>query len=592
MVNEEVEKASTNKNDIEIEEGELTDEEETPYEKALKEAKDLKKKDLNIWNDIARNYSVPYHHHIQYSENDIPEVDPYEDEEQNFYDQNMLVANGLTMEEINLIYDRRAMLAKTTNCVEPPRRHRICKYFREGFCRDGEKCFFSHSLESSNKKNRLCKFYENTNCNQSNSCNYWHGEFPCYKFHILKNCVKDKFCKYSHETLSPFAKEALEEYQKEKFGKSFNKTNSDDSNIKVDDINFDNLDIDVDFRVWIPKLQYSCSQILDIINKERKHETKVECVTKNVTHDPDDSFNIRSILDSMKEESLLLAKKKSSNWISATKNDFYKKEENSKKPSWVRFSKEQSRNGKRSYDNPESYRELSYERNYKKPRNSSSSYSSSLATLIKMFRYIFIPLFILLFISSFNDGISIVCESNGSKNCTMKMTFNETSLDKEFMDMLPSSQRMDIDNILRNTNLNWNEKRERVNNYINNNVPYETIKSYSTILGEQIENEIGKGFPNINKIFDNQFERWLKIDKEISDKLDSIDFDKNKDTKKYMRNEIYRGIGDNLDQKIRKSVYNHLNDVGIFSLGDRIRNSLFNRDYYVYNPYKRCMYFC
>ncbi|CEF68318.1 Zinc finger, CCCH-type domain-containing protein [Strongyloides ratti] len=358
----ECENIDVEKKNVDVEEGELTDEEETPYERILKEVKDLKKKDLNIWNDIAKNYSVPYQNSCcKYSEKDIPEIDPYGEEVQyNCTDTNNLVFNDLTIDEIDLIFQRRAKLMENSySPMEQFKRPRMCKYFRDGFCRDGEKCFFSHLLEDSNRKTRLCKFYEYTSCNQSSTCSYWHGEFPCYKFHILKNCMKDKFCKYSHEPLSPYAKEVLEEYEKERFG--YKDIDKKKENIKLDTVNFDNPQMDIDFRIWIPKLELSVDQIKELIKDEKNQSGNFDNFNETLT-EIDDSFNIRNIFNSMKVESHLMGKKDSLNWVSAIKHDL-SFEKNKRSSSRGRFKNEYSKNSKRSYE------DTFLEEPFKKPKS-------------------------------------------------------------------------------------------------------------------------------------------------------------------------------------------------------------------------------
>uniref|UniRef100_A0A0N5BAQ7 Zinc finger, CCCH-type domain-containing protein n=1 Tax=Strongyloides papillosus TaxID=174720 RepID=A0A0N5BAQ7_STREA len=353
MVLEEEKKSfSVECKNVEIEEGELTDEEETPYEKMLKEAINLRKKDLSMWNDIAKNYSVPYHSSVsQYSEKDIPEIDPYGEEVQNnFTETNHLAFNDLSVEEVDLIFKRRAKLLENSfNQTEEHKRPVMCKYFREGFCRDGEKCFFSHLLEDSNRKTRLCKFYEHTSCNQSSACSYWHGEFPCYKFHILKNCLKDKFCKYSHEPLSPYAKEVLEEYEKERFG--YKRSKKEMEMLNIDAINLDNPQTDIDFRVWIPKLEFTFDEIIELTKGNNNGNSHSNNFNGELT-EIDDSFDIRNIFDSMKVESYLMGKESSLNWVSAVKHDlsFGKKiGKNQRNSSWIQLNNEKPRNTKRSY---------------------------------------------------------------------------------------------------------------------------------------------------------------------------------------------------------------------------------------------------
>ena len=42
--------------------------------------------------------------------------------------------------------------------------HVICKFYREGYCRDADHCAFSHLAEDSLRRPELCKFYQNGFC--------------------------------------------------------------------------------------------------------------------------------------------------------------------------------------------------------------------------------------------------------------------------------------------------------------------------------------------------------------------------------------------------------------------------------------------
>ncbi|VDM37900.1 unnamed protein product [Toxocara canis] len=72
----------------------------------------------------------------------------------------------------------------------------ICKFFREGYCRDGENCSYSHDAADSGRKPELCKFYQQGFCKKGLQCPLLHGEYPCKAFH-KGECSKDP-CQFSH----------------------------------------------------------------------------------------------------------------------------------------------------------------------------------------------------------------------------------------------------------------------------------------------------------------------------------------------------------------------------------------------------------
>uniref|UniRef100_A0AC34QV73 C3H1-type domain-containing protein n=2 Tax=Panagrolaimus sp. JU765 TaxID=591449 RepID=A0AC34QV73_9BILA len=97
----------------------------------------------------------------------------------------------------------------------PPRRRQpwteavLCKFFREGYCRDGNNCAYSHDAAHSNRKPELCKFYQQGYCKKGLACNLLHGEYPCKAFHEGK-CDKNP-CKYSHMPLNDYTKVIFEQ---------------------------------------------------------------------------------------------------------------------------------------------------------------------------------------------------------------------------------------------------------------------------------------------------------------------------------------------------------------------------------------------
>uniref|UniRef100_A0A914UNL0 C3H1-type domain-containing protein n=1 Tax=Plectus sambesii TaxID=2011161 RepID=A0A914UNL0_9BILA len=80
----------------------------------------------------------------------------------------------------------------------------ICKFFREGFCRDGEQCTYSHDAADSVRKPELCKYYQQGYCKKALQCPLLHGEYPCKAFH-KGECSKEQ-CPYSHVPLNDFTK--------------------------------------------------------------------------------------------------------------------------------------------------------------------------------------------------------------------------------------------------------------------------------------------------------------------------------------------------------------------------------------------------
>uniref|UniRef100_A0A914Z7J8 C3H1-type domain-containing protein n=1 Tax=Panagrolaimus superbus TaxID=310955 RepID=A0A914Z7J8_9BILA len=97
----------------------------------------------------------------------------------------------------------------------PPRRRQpwteaiLCKFFREGYCRDGETCAYSHNAAHSNRKPELCKFYQQGFCKKGLACTLLHGEYPCKAYHEGK-CDKSP-CKYSHMPLNDYTRAIFEQ---------------------------------------------------------------------------------------------------------------------------------------------------------------------------------------------------------------------------------------------------------------------------------------------------------------------------------------------------------------------------------------------
>jgi hypothetical protein len=78
----------------------------------------------------------------------------------------------------------------------------ICKFFREGYCRDSANCAYSHNAEDSRRRPELCRFYQNGYCKRGLACPNLHGEYPCKAFH-KGECSKEQ-CQFSHQSLTDY----------------------------------------------------------------------------------------------------------------------------------------------------------------------------------------------------------------------------------------------------------------------------------------------------------------------------------------------------------------------------------------------------
>lgn len=86
--------------------------------------------------------------------------------------------------------------------------HQICKFFREGYCRDGDNCAYSHQAEDSLRRPELCKFYQQGFCKKGLTCLLLHGEFPCKAFH-KGECSREP-CHFSHVPLTDYTRPLFE----------------------------------------------------------------------------------------------------------------------------------------------------------------------------------------------------------------------------------------------------------------------------------------------------------------------------------------------------------------------------------------------
>ncbi|KRZ78241.1 Zinc finger CCCH domain-containing protein 6 [Trichinella papuae] len=86
----------------------------------------------------------------------------------------------------------------------------LCRFFKEGFCREGDRCSYSHvsapatakrsppaNASSQNKRKELCKYFASGYCRNGRKCPYMHNDFPC-KFFPIGDCRKGERCRYSH----------------------------------------------------------------------------------------------------------------------------------------------------------------------------------------------------------------------------------------------------------------------------------------------------------------------------------------------------------------------------------------------------------
>uniref|UniRef100_A0A1I7Z1A6 Zinc finger CCCH domain-containing protein 6 n=1 Tax=Steinernema glaseri TaxID=37863 RepID=A0A1I7Z1A6_9BILA len=98
------------------------------------------------------------------------------------------------------------------SALSPPktkqRCYPVCKYFREGFCRSGESCAYSHDVRNSPCNPVLCTFYKHGFCRRALTCKFLHGEYPCKAFH-KGECSKDR-CPYSHLPLNEYTAKLLD----------------------------------------------------------------------------------------------------------------------------------------------------------------------------------------------------------------------------------------------------------------------------------------------------------------------------------------------------------------------------------------------
>lgn len=80
----------------------------------------------------------------------------------------------------------------------------ICRFFRGGFCKNGNNCAASHDAADSARVPIACKFYSRGCCGKGDNCAFLHGEYPCKDFFISGFCPQVR-CRFSHSDLTPYA---------------------------------------------------------------------------------------------------------------------------------------------------------------------------------------------------------------------------------------------------------------------------------------------------------------------------------------------------------------------------------------------------
>ncbi|CAJ0929201.1 unnamed protein product, partial [Mesorhabditis belari] len=96
--------------------------------------------------------------------------------------------------------------------------HIICKFYREGFCRDNDACLFSHNAEDSLRHPELCKFYKQGFCKKGLHCSNLHGEFPCIGYH-RGDCRGE--CGFSHLPLNDYTRPIFDKYNAIYYGDDY-----------------------------------------------------------------------------------------------------------------------------------------------------------------------------------------------------------------------------------------------------------------------------------------------------------------------------------------------------------------------------------
>ncbi|PHZ16522.1 uncharacterized protein RHIMIDRAFT_247042 [Rhizopus microsporus ATCC 52813] len=91
-----------------------------------------------------------------------------------------------------------------------------CKYYAQGYCKDGDNCTFKHDNTNDPEDElcrfkhegprdiKICQFYKTQSCTKGDACPFSHDLKlePCRFYHIQKVCEQGDKCPYSHETLT------------------------------------------------------------------------------------------------------------------------------------------------------------------------------------------------------------------------------------------------------------------------------------------------------------------------------------------------------------------------------------------------------
>ncbi|KAI6176090.1 hypothetical protein M3Y97_00761100 [Aphelenchoides bicaudatus] len=89
----------------------------------------------------------------------------------------------------------------------------LCKFFREGYCRDSENCAYSHNAADSHRRPELCRFYSQGYCKRGMACPNLHGEYPCKAFN-KGECSKEQ-CNFSHQPLNEYTTPIFEQMMRD-----------------------------------------------------------------------------------------------------------------------------------------------------------------------------------------------------------------------------------------------------------------------------------------------------------------------------------------------------------------------------------------
>jgi len=107
-------------------------------------------------------------------------------------------------------HDKRDHRSRRDRDKEDKKDRDVCKAFMLGKCpKSPERCPFSHDCEPP-KIMELCKFYLLERCAKKEKCLYLHKGFPCKYFHTGHRCLDTaESCKFSHDDLSDITRNIL-----------------------------------------------------------------------------------------------------------------------------------------------------------------------------------------------------------------------------------------------------------------------------------------------------------------------------------------------------------------------------------------------